>query len=52
MLLRNHNFRLFFFSSMVSSLGDWIGLFALITLVSSMSDVRAACSPCSACRAS
>ena len=36
-LLRNHNFRLFFFSSMVSSLGDWIGLFALITLVSSMS---------------
>ena len=36
-LRSNHNFRLFFASSLVSSLGDWIGLFALITLVGTLS---------------
>lgn len=32
-LLRNRNFRLWFGSSLLSSLGDWIGLFALQVLI-------------------
>lgn len=37
-LFRNRNFRLWFTSSMTSSLGDWAGLFALQSLVASLSD--------------
>lgn len=32
-LLRNRNYRLWFVSSLLSSLGDWIGLFALQVLI-------------------
>jgi dTMP kinase len=37
-LLRNHNYRLWFASSLGSSLGDWIGLFALQVLVISLAE--------------
>lgn len=36
-LLRNHNYRIFFLSSLGSSLGDWAGLFALQILILQLS---------------
>src|SRR3712207_4520186 len=35
-LLRNHNYRLFFWSSLGASFGDWAGLFALQILVTTL----------------